>query len=108
VQVAADASFFSTANQTQAKEKGVEKLSVPNKRTRSRAVWQHQRQRWFKRAQRWRVGCEGRISVLKRKHGLLRCRYHGMEGMNRWVGLGVIANNLLQIGRLLARKPTQV
>jgi len=103
--VAADAGFFSSGNQTQAKEKGVEKLSVPNKRTRSRAVWQHQRQRWFKRAQRWRVGCEGRISVLKRKHGLLRCRYHGMEGMNRWVGLGVIANNLLQIGKQLARKP---
>lgn len=105
--VAADAGFFSTGNQTQAKEKGVEKLSVPNKRTRSRAVWQQQRQRWFKRAQRWRVGCEGRISVLKRKHGLLRCRYHGMEGMNRWVGLGVIANNLLQIGKQLARQPAQ-
>jgi hypothetical protein len=30
-----------------------------------------------------------------------------MEGMNRWVGLGVIANNLLQIGKQLARKPTQ-
>ena len=105
--VAADAGFFSSGNQTQAKEKGVEKLSVPNKRSRSRAVWQQQRQRWFKRAQRWRVGCEGRISVLKRKHGLLRCRYHGMEGMNRWVGLGVIANNLLQIGKQLARKPAQ-
>lgn len=105
--VAADAGFFSSGNQTQAKEKGVEKLSVPNKRTHSRAVWQQQRQRWFKRAQRWRVGCEGRISVLKRKHGLLRCRYHGMEGMNRWVGLGVIANNLLQIGKQLARKPAQ-
>ena len=50
--VAADAGFFSRDNQTQAKEKGVEKLSVPNKRTRSRAVWQHQCQRWFKRAQR--------------------------------------------------------
>ena len=105
--VAADAGFFSADNQTQAKEKGVEKLSVPNKRTSSRAVWQQQRQRWFKRAQRWRVGCEGRISVLKRKHGLLRCRYHGMEGMNRWVGLGVIANNLLQIGKRLAQRPAQ-
>ncbi|MGH7219137.1 MAG: ISNCY family transposase, partial [Nitrospiraceae bacterium] len=105
--VAADAGFFSADNQTKAKEKGVEKLAVPNKKTRSRAVWQHQRQRWFKRAQRWRVGCEGRISVLKRKHGLLRCRYHGMEGMQRWVGLGAIANNLIQIGKQLSRKPAQ-
>jgi len=38
--------------------------------------------------QRWRTGCEGRISVLKRRHGLNRCRYRGFEGMQRWVGLG--------------------
>jgi transposase, IS5 family len=105
--VAADAAFFSADNQIQAQAKGVEKLAVPNKRTRSRKQREHQRQRWFKRAQRWRVGCEGRISVLKRKHGLLRCRYHGMEGMKRWVGLGAIANNLVQIGKQLARKPAQ-
>ena len=37
----------------------------------------HERQRWFRRGQRWRIGCEGRISVLKRRHGLRRCRYHG-------------------------------
>jgi hypothetical protein len=35
------------------------------------------RQRWFRRGQRWRVGSEGRISVLKRRHGLTRCRYRG-------------------------------
>jgi hypothetical protein len=29
-----------------------------------------------------------------------------MEGMKRWVGLGVIANNLLQMGKQLARRPT--
>ena len=27
---------------------------------------------WFKKAQKWRTGCEGRISVLKRRHGLAR------------------------------------
>ena len=106
--LAADAGFFSPDNQRGAEEKGVEKVAVPNKRTLSRAQWQHQRQRWFKRAQRWRVGCEGRISVLKRKHGLLRCRYHGMDGMKRWVGWGAIANNLIQIGKQLSRKPVQV
>ncbi|MEW5980241.1 MAG: ISNCY family transposase [Acidobacteriota bacterium] len=105
--VAADAGFFSADNQTKAQEKGVEKLAVPNKKTRSKAQWANQRQRWFRRAQRWRVGCEGRISVLKRKHGLLRCRYHGMAGMERWVGLGAIANNLIQIGKRLAQKPAQ-
>jgi IS5 family transposase len=36
--VAADAGFFSIDNQTQAQAKGVEKLAVPNKRTRSRCL----------------------------------------------------------------------
>ena len=38
----------------------------------------------------------GRISVAKRRHGLRRCRYKGYVGMHRWVGLGVIADNLNQ------------
>jgi len=28
-----------------------------------------------------------------------RCRYRGLRGMQRWVGLAVIANNLLVLGR---------
>ena len=39
----------------------------------------------------------GRISVLKPRHGLHRCRYHGVDGMHRWVGFGVIADNLMNI-----------
>ncbi|MPZ16230.1 MAG: ISNCY family transposase, partial [Chloroflexi bacterium] len=53
---------------------------------------------------RWRVGSEGRISVIKRRHALHRCRYHGLDGMHRWVGLGVIADNLLTIARTTERR----
>ena len=60
-----------------------------------------ERKRWFREAQRWRTGCEGRISLLKRRHGLDRCRYKGEDGMKRWVGLGVIADNLINIGLVL-------
>jgi hypothetical protein len=28
------------------------------------------RPRWFRQALRWRTGCEGRVSVLKHRHGL--------------------------------------
>jgi IS5 family transposase len=97
--VAADAGFFSAENEAKATEAGVEKIAIPNKQTRSPARWAFQRQRWFRRAQRWRVGSEGRISVLKRRHGLFRSRYKGSAGMERWVGFGVIANNLLAIAR---------
>jgi len=40
---------------------------------------------------------------LKRRHGLSRCRYRGAQAMQRSVGLGVIANNLLTVDpRMLA------
>ena len=29
--------------------------------------------------------------MIKRRHGLRRCRYRGADGTARWVGLGVIA-----------------
>jgi transposase, IS5 family len=99
--VAGDAGFSNNENESGAKEAGVKKLAIPNKKTRSPARLAHQRQPWFRRAQRWRVGCEGRISVLKRRHGLFRSRYQGSSGMERWVGLGVIADNLINIARAI-------
>ena len=81
---------------------GVDYISIPNRNTRSEDRRQLQRRRWFKEGQRWRTGCEGRISVIKRRHGLSRCRYHGLHGMRGWVGLGVIADHLINPGIRLA------
>jgi len=100
--VAADAGFYSKTNEQDLEGKGVKRVSIPNRNTKSEARKQHQKQRWFKDGQRWRTGCEGRISVLKRRHGLDRCLYKGLEGMKRWVGMGVIADNLINIGLQLA------
>jgi IS5 family transposase len=100
--VAADAGFYSQANQKRLEEMGVKNVSVPNRHTRSEQRRSHQKKRSFKEGQRWRTGCEGRISVLKRRHGLNRCRYRGQDGMRRWVGLGVIADNLINMGLCLA------
>jgi IS5 family transposase len=101
--VAADAAFYSKSNEDQLHEMGVRRVAVPNRHTRSEERKQLQRRRWFKAGQRWRTGCEGRISVLKRRHGLSRCRYRGLTGIQRWVGLGVIADNLVSMGTALAR-----
>ena len=65
------------------------------------------KKRWFRNAQKWRTGCEGRISLLKRRHGLNRCRYKGAAGMKRWVGLGVIADNLINIAHAMASPATR-
>jgi Transposase DDE domain len=63
-----------------------------------------QDERWFRNGQKWRTGSEGRISVVKRRHGLDRSRYRGQVGIKRWVGLGVIADNLVNISRAMARQ----
>jgi IS5 family transposase len=102
--VAADAGFYSSANEKKLEEMGIQRVSVPNRNTRSEARRRKQKQRWFKRGQRWRTGCEGRISVLKRRHGLHRSRYRGQDGMKLWVGLGVIADNLISIGNIRAMR----
>lgn len=100
--VTADAGYYSLAQERAVQEKGVKWVAVPNRSTRSPERKQMEKSRWFKKAQRWRTGCEGRISVAKRRHGLRRCLYRGAEGVKRWVGLGVLADNLINIGKVLA------
>ncbi len=100
----ADAGYYSRAQEQAVEEKGVKWVAVPNRNTRSAERKKKEHSRWFKKAQRWRTGCEGRISVLKRRHGLTRCRYRGAEGMKRWVGLGVMADTLISMGNVLAAR----
>jgi IS5 family transposase len=100
--VAADAGYYSQVQEESVQAMGVKYVSVPNRSTRSEERRKLQKRRWFKNGQRWRTGSEGRISTLKRRHGLNRCRYRGWDGFQRWVGLGVMADNLIQIGRYLA------
>ena len=102
--VAADAAFYSARNEAAAKAKGVKRVCIPNRSTKSLERKREQRKRWFRNGQKWRTGCEGRISVVKRRHGLDRCRYKGYLGMNRWVGLGVIADNIVNIGRAIEKQ----
>jgi IS5 family transposase len=99
--VAADAAFYSSRNEAAAKAMGVKRVSIPNRSTKSAERKREQKKRWFKKGQKWRTGCEGRISVVKRRHGLDRCHYKGVDGMQRWVGLGIIADNVINIGRAM-------
>ena len=100
--VTADAGFFSARNDANAHERGVTRVAIPSLGTKSTERRALQKKRWFRNAQKWRTGCEGRISLLKRRHGLNRCRYKGAAGMKRWVGLGVIADNLINIAHAMA------
>ncbi len=92
--LAADRGFWSAANKRVAKDAGVETVCIPALGRLKAEQAAEPRQRWFRRGQRLRAGGEGRISVLKRRDGLARCRYQGMDGIKRWVGWGVVSNNL--------------
>jgi IS5 family transposase len=92
--LATDRGAHSPANERLAAAAGVRRVCLPKPGQRSAARVAHERQRWFRRGQRWRGGVEGRISLLRRRFGLRRCRYRGEAGMERWVGWGVIAHNL--------------
>jgi IS5 family transposase len=58
----------------------------------------------FPKGQRFRVGIEGRISVLFRGRGIKRCRSKGRERFEILVGAAVLANNLMRIADLLETK----
>jgi transposase, IS5 family len=101
-QIAGDAVFYSAKNEAAAKALGVKRVCVLNHSTKSAERKREQKNRWFRDDQRWRTGSEGRISVTRRRHGLNPCRYRGDDGMHRWVGLGIIADNLINIGTVKA------
>ncbi len=81
-EVCGDRGIHSPENEQQARALGVRHVSLP---------------------QRFRNGIEGRISQLPRARHLDRCLAHGEVGMERWIGWGVIANNLATIAQFLIK-----
>jgi transposase, IS5 family len=97
--VAGDGKLATATNEGAAEQRGVKRVVLPRPGRKTPTRLAHERQRWFRRGRNWRAGIEGRISGLKRRHGLDRCGYHGDEGMVRWVGWGVIAHDLRTIAQ---------
>ena len=97
--LAGDRGLYSDENERLAREAGIKRIVLPKSGRLSHEREQHEKQRWFRRGFRFRAGIEGRISVLMRAFGLDRCPEHGEEGMERWVGWGIVAHNLRQIAK---------
>ncbi len=97
--LAGDGKLATPTNEAIAQQRGVTHVVLPRPGRKTPTRVAYERQRWFRRGRNWRAGIEGRISGLKRRHGLNRCRYHGTDGMKRWVGWGVIAHNLRVIAQ---------
>ncbi len=77
-------------------------------RVLSRSRAERQKERWFKRALRWRAGCEATISHLKNPFSMRRAGYKGEPGFQRYVGWCVIAKNLFSIARWQEHRKREV
>ena len=95
----ADRGFFSAQNEREAKKLGVKKVAIPAPGRLSGKRAEHQKQRWFRRALRWRAGIERTISHLKHPFSMARAGYKGDHGFQRYVGWSVITKNLFSIAR---------
>jgi IS5 family transposase len=98
-QASADRGVYSEPNEQVAQAKRLKRVILPQPGHRSPTRQRHEHSLWFVQGRRWHAGVEGRISVLKRAHGLRRCLDHGWNGFKRWVGWGIIAGNLAVMGR---------
>lgn len=102
-EICGDRGIHSPENEQQARALGVRRVSLPQPGYKTNRRRQHEKQPWFRAAQRFRNGIEGRISQLRRARHLDRCLAHGEQGMERWIGWGVIANNLATIAQFLIK-----
>jgi transposase, IS5 family len=97
--VAGDRGVHSPETEAALAAAGVKRVAIPasGKLSEERKALEHTRT--WKRGYRWRAGIEGRIASLRRDYGWRKSRYHGQDGMERWLGLGVIASNLRHLAQ---------
>ena len=99
---ATDRGFYSAENVKHCQQVNIDQVCIPQRGGKKTAEQEAlERSPAFKKAQRFRVGIEGRISVLFRGRGMKRCRAKGRERFEMLVGAAVLANNLMRIAQLL-------
>jgi IS5 family transposase len=106
--VAGDRGFHDVSGCEQLRRMGVQLVAIPQrggKRTPEQESFE--KSRAFKRAQAFRSGVEGRISVLFRGRGMKRCLWSGSERFELFVAAAVLANNLLVIAARLQRRKSK-
>jgi transposase, IS5 family len=104
----ADRGFYSERNVASCVQDGVKMASIPQRgghKTPERAA--HEKSAEFKKAQRFRAGIEGRISVLFRGRGMKRCLAQGIQRFELLVGAAVLANNLMKLAALLTKRSSR-
>jgi IS5 family transposase len=79
---------------------GIPTVVIPRRGKPGKARQTAEHRPAFRRTVKWRTGCEGRISSLKRGYGWDRTRIDGLDGTQIWTGQAVLAHNLVKISAL--------
>jgi IS5 family transposase len=98
--VTADRGYGQAAVERDLQQLGVQVIAIPRQATTSPARKAAEHGRGFRKLVKWRTGCEGRISYLKRGYGWDRTRLDRRQGAAIWCGHGVFTHNLIKIGIL--------
>jgi transposase, IS5 family len=98
--VTADRGYGQAAVERDLHAAGVRTVAIPRQATTSAARKTIEHGRGFRRLVKWRTGCEGRISYLKRGYGWDRTRLDDRHGAAIWCGHGVFAHNLVKIAAM--------
>jgi IS5 family transposase len=103
--LAGDRGFDDAADRPKLRRCGVKMVAIPQRGgKRSPARERFETSPAFKKAQAFRSGVEGRISVLFRGRGMKRCLWSGRERFELFVGAAVLANNLMIIAAHLQKR----
>jgi len=98
--VTADRGYGEAGVEHDLNDLGIRNVVIPRKGRPPKVRQAVERQRAFRRTVKWRTGCEGRISHLKRNYGWDRTMIDTTEGARTWTGHGVFAHNLTKIAAL--------
>jgi transposase, IS5 family len=98
--VTADRGYWDATIEADLTAVGVTTVVIPRtgKASQARAAIEHADA--FVDMVKWRTGCEGRISHLKRDWAWRRTRLRGHAGVRIWCGHGVFGHNLLKLTEL--------
>ena len=98
-QAAADGGYASKENLSEAKGLGVKDIAFHKRR--GIKVEDMVKSNWvYKKLYKFRAGVEGNISCLKRRFGLSRCTWKGLDRFKAYVWASSVAYNLLQLARI--------
>jgi IS5 family transposase len=102
-QTTADRGYGEAVVDRELEDLDVKTIVIPRKGKPSKARQDLEHSPGFRELVKWRTGCEGRISHLKRCYGWNRSLLDGRDRTATWCGYGVLAHNLVKVARLAAQ-----